>query len=120
MLHPEFERAEFCDGGLDLHRHDRSCRSVGESRKLDLQQAGFFQFAFGIGQHLARRITAAHRGREEPEISGLAGHKTKCATLDQQVGSLLHALWHDAERLDRWAEAGDGGHRCFQPDVVAA
>jgi hypothetical protein len=49
VLHPEFERAEFRDGGFDPHGDDLPCRNIGQSRKLDFQQAGFFQLAFGVG-----------------------------------------------------------------------
>ena len=118
MFHPEFERAEFRDDGFDLHRHDLACGSIGQSRKLYFQQTGFFQLTFGIGQDLARRVAASHRGREEPELCGLAGHKAECAILDQQFSSLLHALRHDTERLHRRAEPGYRRHRRFQTDVA--
>ena len=120
VLHPEFERAEFRDDRFDPHGDDLSCRNVGQSRKLDFQQAALLQLAFGVGQDLARRVAAAHGGREEAELCGLARHQAERAALDQLLGSLLHALRHDAERLDRRPEPRDGLHRRFQPDIARA
>jgi hypothetical protein len=59
VLHPELERPERCDDGLDLHRHDLSRGSIGQSRKLDFQQACLFQVTFGFAISVLCRCTTA-------------------------------------------------------------
>ena len=52
--------------------------------------------------------------------AGRPGDQPELAALDQLLGALLHALRHDAQRLDRRPEPGNGRHRRLQADIVRA
>ena len=54
MLHPKLKGADLGNDGIDLHRHRLSWRNVLDRLQIDLEQADFQQFFFGIGYDLTR------------------------------------------------------------------
>lgn len=110
MVHPEFEVAHFGDDGVDFDGDDLAFREAFEDGEIDLDAAGFLEFALGVGEDLAGGVAAADFRGKEAEAGGFAGDEPEFAAFDEAIAAFLHALGDDAERFDRRLESGDCRH----------
>ena len=118
VLHPQFQRARSVTTALTAPGSPArpGTRPAAGSSISSRLVSSSSRSASGSTCPSRRRCAPARRRTGNPPS---ARYQAELAALDHQVRALLHALRHDAQRLDRRADSRGWPHRGLQTDVVS-
>src|SRR5436309_2120809 len=119
LLAPQVEGADFSHTAFE-HDGDEVVGAAITSFERDFERAELFQVLAPVVDERTGQIVLARRGREEPELGGLADGEAELATGDRRTRAFLHSEWDDTQRLERRGETGNRGHRTLDADVIGA
>src|SRR5690349_3028855 len=115
---PHLERADL--GQMDPQAHGDEGAVVVGPREHGGERRQLLDLVAPELEHGAERVVLAAAGPEHAELRRLADHEAELLTRQLELGPLLRALRHEADRLERRRHAGHRRHRRLDPDVVRA